>query len=115
MRLSANTADAKRCTAGGDVRPSGMDEFMTTTGSGAVSTEPDAMRVSVAVEASAPTDAEALATVVEAAGRAVEVAPSSMASKSRQIRADRGMSGRSGERSARPGHRLTLPNTPGYS
>jgi Protein of unknown function (DUF541) len=51
-----------------------MDEFITTTGSGAVSTEPDAMRVPVAVEALAPTVAEALATVAEAAGRAVEVA-----------------------------------------
>lgn len=51
-----------------------MDEFITTTGSGAVSTEPDAMRVSVAVEASAPTVAQALATVAEAAGRATEVA-----------------------------------------
>ena len=46
-----------------------MDEFITTTGNGAVSTEPDAIRVSVAVEASAPTVAEALATVAEAAGR----------------------------------------------
>ena len=51
-----------------------MDEFITTTGNGAVSTGPDAMRVSVAVEASAPTVAEALATVTEAARRSVEVA-----------------------------------------
>src|SRR6476659_7934896 len=57
-----------------DVRPSSMDEFIATTGSGAVSTEPDAMQVSVAVEASAATVAEALATVAEAAGRATEVA-----------------------------------------
>ena len=58
----------------GDVRPSSMDEFITTTGSGTVSTGPDAMRVLVAVEASAPTVAEALATVAEAARRATEVA-----------------------------------------
>jgi uncharacterized protein len=51
-----------------------MDEFITTTGSAAVSTGPDAMRVSVAVEASATTVAEALATVTEAARRAAEVA-----------------------------------------
>jgi uncharacterized protein YggE len=51
-----------------------MDEFITTTGSGAVSTGPDAMRVSVGVEASAPTVAEALATVTEAARQAAEVA-----------------------------------------
>ena len=51
-----------------------MDEFITTTGNGAVSTGPDAMRVSVAVEASAPTVAEALATVTEAARRAADVA-----------------------------------------
>ncbi len=51
-----------------------MDEIVTTTGSGAVSTGPDAMRVSVALEASAPTVAEALATVTEAARQAAEVA-----------------------------------------
>jgi uncharacterized protein YggE len=51
-----------------------MDEFITTTGSGAVSTEPDAMRVSVALEASAPTVSVALATVAEAARQAAEVA-----------------------------------------
>lgn len=51
-----------------------MDEFITTTGNGAASTGPDAMRVGVAVEASAPTVAEALAMVAEAARRATEVA-----------------------------------------
>lgn len=58
----------------GDVRPSSMDEFITTMGSGAVSTGPDATRVSVAVEVSAPTVAEALATVAEAVARATEAA-----------------------------------------
>jgi uncharacterized protein len=51
-----------------------MDEFITTTGSGAVSAEPDAMRVGVAVETSASTVAEALDAVATAARRAGEAA-----------------------------------------
>lgn len=51
-----------------------MDEFIATTGNGSVATDPDAMRVFVAVEASAPTVAEALAAVAEAVRRAGEAA-----------------------------------------
>jgi uncharacterized protein YggE len=52
----------------------GMDEFITTTGTGSVSTAPDAMRVTITIEAAAPTVAEALAAAADGVARAGEVA-----------------------------------------
>lgn len=49
-------------------------DYVTTTGSGAASTTPDAMRVVVAVEVTAPTVAAALAAVAEGARRGGEAA-----------------------------------------
>jgi uncharacterized protein YggE len=68
-----------------------MDEFITTMGNGAVSTGPDAIRVSVAIEALSPTVAEALATVTEAARQTAEVArrhtePNRIASQGFRVR-----------------------------